>query len=96
MNLLEATLFRLASSETISLQEAKIIKALHEQRACTAFRLQIETGLEKEELLKALRSLQRQQTVSEKVGIYFIENFEEKILQLVQESEAEKITVRMG
>ncbi len=87
LRLIEATLFRLCLNGTITLHQAKVLRALYDGMACPLTVLQDGTGLCEEELWIALRGLECRGIVSESGGIYFLEKPEEKLLALVEASE---------
>ncbi len=79
-------LFRLCMNETITLGQARVLRALYDSIACHLITLQDETGLSEEELWIALHNLGCRGIVSESGGIYFLEEPEEKLLRLMDET----------
>ena len=87
MRVLESALFKLCLKEIITLDQAKVIRALYDHMACPLTALQDETGLKEDELWIALRGLEGREIVSESGGTYYIEKIEEKLAALVGSTE---------
>lgn len=86
MRIIDACLYRLAVQGTITLEEAKVLKALHSQRASTLFTLCGETGLEERETREALEHLKEKGIAGNTGGIWFAPNFEDSILGLISKN----------
>jgi len=84
--MLDAALFRLALEGKITLVEAKILKAIHENRACSLHALRLEIPNEKDELPNSLASLKQRGTIVEVAGFYLCQDFEGKIAEMVPDS----------
>ncbi|MCR4369280.1 MAG: hypothetical protein NUV67_05235 [archaeon] len=90
MKMYEAALFKLALKGTITLEQAKILKALH-NKECAITALQKETGIGMYTLFEELETLEKKGIVAQRAGLYLIENFEEKISELIGERELQAI-----
>ena len=87
-SIIETALYKLALNNTISLNEAKALKALYLKRACSLGTLSCEFGLSRHESLAALNSLQRRGIINERGGIYYCENFAQKLFALINDCES--------
>ena len=94
MKLIEGAMFKLALRGTITLSEAKILRALEEKFACSYQSLCSETGIEMGEILAASKRLLSKGIIKEHYGVYYTENIEEKILGLIEETEQQIAVVR--
>ncbi len=83
MKLIESALFRLVLHGKISLGQAKILKAIHENRACSLYALRFETGLGLQELSYAIACLREIGMLIEMHGFYFCPGFDEQICALM-------------
>jgi len=93
MKIIEAALFRLAQEEKISVEQAKIMKAVYHKKSASFATLLIETGLENNTLALELMRLRKEGVIQEKQGLYFAENFQEKILELMSKVELREIPI---
>ena len=73
MKLIEGAMFKLALRGTITLSEAKILRALEEKFACSYQSLCSETGIEMGEILAASKRLLSKGIIKEHYGVYFTE-----------------------
>jgi len=96
VKLFELALFKLAESGKISLEQAKILKTVREKRACSAETLSKESGVEEPNFTIEIVDLLERKIVSQKAGIYFCENFAEKLSQLIGWENALYETARAG
>ena len=89
MKVLEASLFKLALCGALTLDEAKILKALYANRAGSVISLCVETGLERLDAELALDSLKSRGIVSQADVFYFVVDFGLKLSELVSGAEKE-------
>lgn len=90
MKIIEAALYKLALKGHITLEEAKILKAIYSNRACRLPTIASETGLGEHQVLAHASNLSAAGIISEKGGIYFCENFPEKISELIRKDSLQK------
>lgn|GEM_PF-5542975 len=96
MRIIESALFRLCLRQAITLEQAKIIRALYDGMACPITGLQDETGLSEEDLWISLRGLECKGIVSESGGIYFLDDFEKKLPELIDSCEKQPAPANGG
>ncbi len=100
LKIISAVLFRLALAGTISIEEARALKALYGLRCASVMAVSERSGLDSLGALEALSGLLARGIVSEKMHIYYAESLEEKILELVRadfpENAGEKTAAKAG
>ena len=84
MRLIDSALFRLALEGTLTLDEARALKVLYDKKNCSAHIIETETGLEEESVFLAMNNLVQRKIVTESKGIFFVEDFEDKISELIR------------
>ena len=95
MRILEGALFNLALINKISLEQAKILRALYDNKTLTTFELSKELNLSEGIIAIEINDLSARKIVSEKFGLYFLENFDEKIANLIKEEKKEFATAKI-
>jgi len=95
MNLMETALYKLASEGKISLEQAKILNAIRKKRAVHSSRMAEETGEDLVSLTPELFDLEERKIIEQKNGIYYCEDFEMKISELIRKEETEKIETKI-
>ena len=83
LKLLESALFRLALSGAITVEEAKVLKAVWENHACSEHSLLLATGLEKPGVRFAVDSLRSRGILASVGAFYFAPNLEFEICRLI-------------
>lgn len=95
MRILEGALFNLALINKITLEQAKILRTLYDNKTLTTFELSKELGLSEGIIVIEITDLLARKIVSEKLGFYFLENFGEKIANLIKEEQNEFATAKI-
>ncbi|MEM4257004.1 MAG: hypothetical protein QXZ13_02380 [Candidatus Diapherotrites archaeon] len=94
MKLIEATLFKLCLNKKISIEEAKIIKALYTNKTMTFNNLIKNTGLEEKTLFLALNKLAKTEIITENSDFYSLKDFETKLIELTEEKKEQKTLIK--
>lgn len=95
MRILEGALFNLALINKITLEQAKILRTLYDNKTLTTYELSKELGLSEGIIVIEITDLLARKIVSEKLGFYFLENFGEKIANLIKEEQNEFATAKI-
>ncbi len=83
LKLLELALFRLALMGAITVEEAKVLKAIWENRACSEHSLLLATGLERPELKFAVEVLRQRGLLQSAGAFHFAPNLEFEICRMI-------------
>ena len=94
MRILEGALFNLVLENKISLVQAKILRTLYYTTTLTTYELAKELELSEGIVVIETNDLLARKIVSEKFGLCFLQNFSEKIADLIKEEKIEKIKIK--